>query len=194
MSTSRIAQTLAEMKLFSGLNPKELDLLAMVMAEKVVSRGDVICVEGEPGSCCYFIAQGVVEVRVRAGQHEDRLLATLREGQLFGHLSLVDVGPRTATCIAGTTSRLFVLERDDFETLFNSGTRFAFKFQDMIARAAAQQLRIANDRLSLVLSQKQPIAERDAMSDLRDLLARTDSNMKIEVVYGDAQQGPQKRR
>jgi CRP-like cAMP-binding protein len=185
MSRARITQTLSSMTLFKSLNPKELELLAMVMNEQIISRGDTICVEGEPGSCCYFIAQGVVEVRVRVDDDNDRLLATLREGQLFGHLSLVDSGPRTATCVAVTTSRLFVLERDDFETLFSSGTRFAFKFQDMIARTAAQQLRLANDRLALMLSRESPQTDKKALSDLRELLARTDTNLEVEVVYPD---------
>lgn len=187
MSRSRIIQTLSSMTLFKSLNPKELELLAMVMNEQIISRGDTICVEGEPGSCCYFIAQGNVEVRVRVDDDNDRLLATLREGQLFGHLSLVDAGPRTATCVAGTTCRLFVLERDDFETLFSSGTRFAFKFQDMIARTAAQQLRLANDRLALMLSHESPQTDKKALSDLRDLLARTDTNLEVEVVYPEGQ-------
>ncbi len=194
MSMETVSQALASMKVFAGLTPKELNLLAMVLTEKLVSRGEVICAEGEPGSCCYFIAQGLVEIRVRASKKQERLLTTLRDGQLFGYLSLVDAGPRTATCVAGTDTRLLVLERSDFDTLFSSGTRFAFKFQDMVARAAAQHLRIANERLSLVLSQKHSTGEKDAVSDLSELLARTDSHIEVEVVYGDGQIIPPGRR
>jgi hypothetical protein len=55
----------------------------------------------------------------------------------------------------------------------------------MIARTAAQQLRLANDRLALMLSRESPQTDKKALSDLRELLARTDTNLEVEVVYPD---------
>jgi CRP-like cAMP-binding protein len=180
MSRTRISQVLADMAIFSGLNPRERELLAMVMRERVVQRGEVICEEGDEGTCCYFIAQGVVEVRKRVGRDAEQVLVSLRDGQLFGHLALVEPGPRTATCLASTTCRLLTLERDDFDTLFASGTRFAFKFQEVIAITAAQQLRLANERLSVLLAQTAsgPPIDPDAFGSLGRMLAQTDTQLR----------------
>jgi CRP-like cAMP-binding protein len=147
-----IVQALSDIALFRFLSVRELEVLAMVMKLVTVSAGETICREGEAGSTCFFIASGVLDVHKRSGD-EDRVLTTLREGQLFGHLALVDSGPRTATCVAVTTTRLLVLERSDFDALFSNNTRFAFKFQDVIARTAAQQLRLATERLSILMGQ-----------------------------------------
>jgi len=150
VSRQDIVQALSEIALFRSLSVRELEVLALVMKLVTVSPNDTICREGEAGSTCFFIASGVVDVYKRSGD-QNRVLTTLREGQLFGHLALVDSGPRTATCVAATTARLLVLDRGDFDALFSNNTRFAFKFQDVIARTAAQQLRLATERLSILM-------------------------------------------
>ena len=187
MSKQDILQALSDIALFRFLNVRELELLALVMKQITVSAGDTLCREGEAGSTCFFIASGVVDVHKRSGD-EDRVLTTLREGQMFGHLALVDSGPRTATCIAATTASLLVLERNDFDTLFNNNTRFAFKFQDVIARTAAEQLRLATERLSILMGQSvahDTHANRSAqnaehMRNLSSELSRSAAQVKFD--------------
>jgi CRP/FNR family transcriptional regulator, cyclic AMP receptor protein len=188
VSKGRIVEALSDMALFRFLNAKELELLAMVMSEVTVSAGDAICTEGDAGSTCFFIVRGVVDVRKNIGDDDDRVITTLREGQLFGHLALVDTGPRTATCVAATTTRLLVLERDDFDTLFSNNTRFAFKFQDVIARTAAQQLRLANERLTMIIGQApvrhggagRSAAEIEQLRSLSRDMAKSGTHVKLD--------------
>lgn len=170
MSRDHTRETMRAMALFESLRDRELALLAAVMIPVHAPAGEVICREGEPGTCCYFVVDGEVEVRKHMQGEADRTIATLRRDQVFGHIALVDPGPRSASCIARTTATLLRLDRSDFETLFLSGTRFALQFQDMIARTAAQQLRAANQRLALLsLRGSPPSAERDA--ELREVQA-----------------------
>jgi CRP/FNR family cyclic AMP-dependent transcriptional regulator len=133
MSAYAVASLLRKLTLFSDLNDKELDLLALVMRMQDFRAGQVICNEGETGQCCYFIASGEVEVHKAISPQETRTIATLRNDQAFGHIALIDSGVRSATCIATKPTRTLVLERADFDTLFSSGSRFAFRFQDVVA-------------------------------------------------------------
>jgi CRP-like cAMP-binding protein len=187
MSKGDAARLLGEMPIFQSLSVRELELMSMVMREVTVSAGDPICREGEPGSTCYFIVSGVVEVYKNVGS-DSRLITTLHDGQLFGHLALVDAGPRTATCVAATPTHVLTLERRDFDALFTNNTRFAFKFQDVIARTAARQLRIATERLSMLMSQSQArtagnprsTGDMEAIRDLAEELSRSSSQVKLD--------------
>ena len=177
MSTSLDAR-LRAMPLFKDLTDKELDLLAMVMKPEGFQEGQIICKEGEPGRCCYFIVDGEVDVVKTLDTGENRVLATLRPHDVFGQISLIDAGPRSATCRARTRAAMFRLDRQDFDTLFSSGSKFAFRFQLGIARIAAHQLREANRRLNLLITphRKHQSKQREEMlSEVREILARSDS-------------------
>lgn len=175
MSAYAVATTLRKLSLFSDLNDKELDLLALVMRIQDYRAGTSICSEGEPGTSCFFIVSGEIEVHKAVNARETRTIATLRADQAFGHVSLVDAGPRSATCIATRQTRVLVLERQDFDTLFSSGSRFAFRFQDVVARLIAQQLRQANQKLNLLLVKPPGRGTRRELEDVQKVLSLSDT-------------------
>ena len=81
--------------------------------------GTTILTEGEIGDTAYLIASGTVEVSVGHGA-EARSLGVLGAGDVFGEMSLIDPGPRSATVKAVTdtechvtTYEAFVAERGD---------------------------------------------------------------------------------
>ena len=184
--TATLDTFLAAQPALSTLRPKERELLAMVMKEERFRPGDLIVREGEPGHSCYFIIAGEVEVLKRIGPTQERVITTLRANGLFGQIALVDAGARAASCRAKTAVHVARLDRQDFDTLFSSGSHFAFQFQLVIARSAAQQLREANERLNLLLSRRatlhQQQARQDAMRDVQDVLALSDADNSIEWI------------
>lgn len=177
-------ELLQSMPALRGLRPKERELLSMVMKEERYRPGDAIVHEGEPGHSCYFIIDGEVEVLKAIGRGQERVITTLRRDGLFGQIALVDAGKRAATCRARTHVHVARLDRQDFDTLFSSGSHFAFQFQNVIARADAQQLRQANSRLNLLLSRRKQVeadSARDAaLRDVQDMLAMSDTDDSIK--------------
>jgi CRP-like cAMP-binding protein len=77
-----------------------------------VRRGEVLIREGHQVDGLYMVMSGEVEVR-KAGQY----LATLREGELFGEMSLLQKTPASATVTATRYTSLLRLPREDFDTL-----------------------------------------------------------------------------
>lgn len=179
-----VSMTLKRLSLFEGLDARELELLAAVMRERRADAAEVIFQEGDPGSSCFFIVEGSVEVRKKVGRRHERTLATLRAGQMFGHVALVDAWPRSATCIAAEASRLLELERQDFDTLFRSGSRFAFKFQELIARVVAAQLRDANHKLNLLASASRAAPSDLEMEEVQELLGFSDASEEWARMQG----------
>lgn len=182
MSNRPSVDILKQIPMLSDLRPAELDALAMVTQLEAFRPGATICREGEPGSSCFFIVRGDVEVSKRVAGAGERPITTLKNGAIFGHISLVDSGPRSATCTAKTPTSCVVLDRPDFDTLFSSGSQFAFRFQEVIARAAAEQLRKANERLTLLLSAgggRERAEEDKSIRELQEMLLKMDTGSDL---------------
>jgi CRP-like cAMP-binding protein len=81
----------------------QLELVASICTEQIFNAGNVIFEENTPGTELYIIASGAVDIQVIAsnaprGQSDEGVhtIATLRRGQSFGEVSLVDQGVRSA--------------------------------------------------------------------------------------------------
>jgi CRP/FNR family transcriptional regulator, cyclic AMP receptor protein len=108
--------------IFYDLTAAQLEMLASICEERVVKLGDVIFEENSQGDEMFVIARGAVEILVDpsivGGPGAKKrgsmpvTIATLRSGQTFGEIVLVDQGLRTAsarcaeteTCAAGRPS------------------------------------------------------------------------------------------
>jgi CRP-like cAMP-binding protein len=106
---------LAQVRLFSTLNKRELTLVGKASDEVRVPAGEVLVSEGATGREFYLILAGQAIVR-RGG----RRVAMLGPGQYFGELSLLDRGPRTATVVADTDMTLLVLGQREFSSILEA--------------------------------------------------------------------------
>jgi CRP-like cAMP-binding protein len=102
--------------------------------------GEALFSEGDQGDSAYFLVAGEVRVE-RNGQ----VLATLQPGAMFGLISVIDRGRRSASCVTSGPVRLLQLSKADFDSLFLSGNRFAFQIVDLASRQLVAHLRTANE-------------------------------------------------
>ena len=100
--------------------------------------------EGEPSDGAWFLLEGEVSVG-----RNGKTLANLGPGTMFGLVSAIDQGTRSASCVTTGPARLLKLGEKDFDALFVSGHRFAFQIVDLAARQLVFHLRQANALLSL---------------------------------------------
>ena len=84
---------------------------------KLYECGTVICREGEPGDCMYEIETGKVGVYHDYGGPNEKLIAELFGGKVFGEMGLVDHAPRSATGVAADENTVVttISEEDFFE-------------------------------------------------------------------------------
>ncbi len=107
---------LAELPLFRGTGPAELDRLAARFLITRYSAGDVIVRQGEPGDRFFLIVDGRVEV-IREEPDGPRRLAELSVGEYFGEMALLHDAPRSATIRALTAVETYTLSAADFHDL-----------------------------------------------------------------------------
>lgn len=98
--------------LFRPLARKERRELIERFRARDVRRGEVIIREGARTEGLYVVLSGEVEVH-KQGQ----LLSRLKEGDLFGEISLLQKTPATATVTASRLTTILRLPREDFEQL-----------------------------------------------------------------------------
>jgi CRP/FNR family cyclic AMP-dependent transcriptional regulator len=119
---------LAQVRLFSTLNKRELTLVGKASDEIRVPAGKVLVSEGTTGREFYLILEGQAVVR-RGG----RRVAMLGPGQYFGELSLLDRGPRTATVVADTDMALLVLGQREFSSILEAVPTVSHKLLEAMA-------------------------------------------------------------
>ena len=137
--------------------------VARALRAEAIGRGAQIVLQGEAGDRFYLIARGAFEVLV-----DNRPQVRLGPGDYFGERALLHRTPRAATVIAVEPGRLFVLEREAFDTLLAS---------DMAVRT----------RLETALAYRAEVAEMPLFRDLSSaemdlLLARL---VPLEVAAGE---------
>jgi CRP-like cAMP-binding protein len=119
MPKKDILAMLGQVRLFEGLSKRELE--AIYQAGKVTEfpAGKAVVEEGATGLGFHLILEGEAAVTVGG-----RKRATLRAGNYFGEMSLIDGGPRSATVRAetpvrtlGITSWAFLPLLDDYPSI-----------------------------------------------------------------------------
>jgi CRP-like cAMP-binding protein len=138
--------------IFYDLTTPQLEMLASICDERSVKLGDIIFEENTSGSEMYVIARGAVEVLVDpamvGGPGAKKrgtgpvTIATLRAGQTFGEISLVDQGLRTAaTRCAETDTYLLVLSRNKFMKLCDTYPELGYRVMRNMAADLAFKIR-----------------------------------------------------
>jgi CRP-like cAMP-binding protein len=120
---------LAHVGLFAGCTRKELSAIAAATYETDVEAGTVMTTQGEEGKDFFVIVEGVATWSI-----DGEAQGTLREGDFFGEMSLLDGGPRSATVTADSPLIVVVLPRERFEDLIVKAPHVALGMLRELAR------------------------------------------------------------
>jgi CRP-like cAMP-binding protein len=108
------ADTLASAPLFSSLSPEERTALLAVARRVQYAAGEAIVRQGHPGRSLFVVVRGEASVTL-AGTHGE--VARLRNGAVFGEMSLLTGEARTATVSAASDCDLIEIDADGFRTV-----------------------------------------------------------------------------
>lgn len=114
----------------------------------IINSNEVIFKEGEPGQYMYVIISGQVEIRKRTEAQLTRTITTLRQGDIFGEMAIIEKKKRSATIIALTECQLLRLNETMFYEIVRNNPDFAIK----IIRSLSARLRKTNTLIEEILS------------------------------------------
>jgi CRP-like cAMP-binding protein len=135
---------LKSLSIFHDTPESILAELAPLMHEIEYEENTLIFEEGSIGDCMYIIHKGDVKI------HKGNItLATLKDKEVFGELSLLDAETRSASATTSSNSILFRIDQDPFYELIEFRPEVAKGFIKMLCK----RLRAQNERAVQVKSQ-----------------------------------------
>jgi CRP/FNR family cyclic AMP-dependent transcriptional regulator len=124
-------------RLFSGLDEKDLTSLADEFNERRFAAGDLVALEGSGGLMFFVVKDGEASVQVHGSE-----VGRLGPGDSFGEIALIDRRPRTATVKAVTDFTCFGLPVFVFRPFVESRPQVAWA----LLEAMADRLEAAESR------------------------------------------------
>ncbi|MFZ5822296.1 MAG: cyclic nucleotide-binding domain-containing protein [Chloroflexota bacterium] len=153
---SSFVNYLKQSDIFYQFTPTQLEMVANLCQEVIFQPGEVIFKENSSSKELYVIAQGEVEIRINPALisapgkvgPEESTIATMRRGQSFGEVALVDEGLRSASARAiQKDTRLLVIQRDKLIMLCETYPQLGYRLMYNLAADLAMKMRNADLRI-----------------------------------------------
>jgi uncharacterized membrane protein len=151
---------LREVKLFKLLDDEESESLCSLMETAHFDKGDTVFNAGDAGDTIYIIRTGRVEVYIENYEGHKIILRENEAGDVFGDISLLDGGPRTATAVAVEDTETLTLDRDQLLELV---TRHPHAGLDLLT-VMGQRLRATNELLRTQVSRNVNEEEQEMLT------------------------------
>lgn len=131
------------------LSDTQLELISTICQERTYAAGETILEEGASSNDLYIIAQGEVDVLVNPAlvggpgtESGEVTIATLRRGQSFGEIALVDEGVRSATVRAvQKDTQLLVVPRNKLVMQCETYPQLGYRLMYNVAADLAMKMR-----------------------------------------------------
>jgi CRP-like cAMP-binding protein len=152
-----VVNYLKQSDIFYQFTPTQIELVANLCQTVEFRAGEVIFEENSSSKELYIITQGEVEILINPSTispvsvknlQKDIVIATLRRGQSFGEIALVDEGLRSASARAGKNgTHLLVISRDKVIMLCETYPQLGYRLMYNLAADLAMKIRNTDLRI-----------------------------------------------
>ncbi len=138
---------LSRADIFVELTHTQLELVASICEERYYEQDALIFAENTRSDELYVIVEGEVQIQVDPAligydAGGPQTIATLRRGQSFGEVALVDQGVRSAAArSARHDTRLLVIPRDKLMLLCDTYPQLGYRLMRNLAEDLAHKIR-----------------------------------------------------
>lgn len=127
--------------LFRDFKDGELRRVMKLLHVRRYEVNEVVFREGQTGAGVYIIKEGEVDICTRKEDGSELRLVTLKSGQFFGELALLEEAPRSATAVVRTPTQLLGLFQSDLESLVQRDSKMGARIIWNLARMTGARLR-----------------------------------------------------
>ena len=138
-------ELLQSMPIFGGIRADTLVFLLEHSKQVAVQKGDYFYHEKDPAQSLFVLVHGKVML-LKAWQGEEYILKTLKPGNCFGEVALMDLQPRNTSSLATEDSRAIELSYETFHLLFEREIEQFTMIRMNMAREVCRRLREADSR------------------------------------------------
>jgi CRP-like cAMP-binding protein len=108
----QIFKELSKINLFHHLPPEEVQAIIPFITSRNYKKGTTLFHQGEPGDSMYIIDEGEISI---VDTKNNKVIATLGPGETVGEMALVTGDPRSASAIAATDTKVWVILKEHFD-------------------------------------------------------------------------------
>jgi len=145
---------LKEITFLESFTDDELNNLIQLGVTSQVEAHSNVIIEGESSWGLYIILSGLVGIYKKNKLTKSQFdIGQLRAGSFFGEMSLIDGDPRSATVRTLTSSQLFYISKDSFQSFITHTSDLESRFYSSCIKTLVKRLRELND--DYVVSQYQ---------------------------------------
>jgi len=176
------AELLAEVPFLQLLDDKDRQELAADLDVVRFPAGQVLFNYGDPGDSLYVIRTGEVEVFFKDDTGQRIVLDTARAGDVFGELSLLDGGPRTASVVATQDLEALRVNRANLDHFLQ---RHPAATLDLLT-AMGRRLRATSEKLRHTASRnvnEEMEDKRSAVQKAADWIAEFSGSIAFLVIH-----------
>jgi len=159
--------TLESCALFRRLTPQELRLVQGAALEKKFSPDQEIFKEGDTGDGVYIVRDGAVQISGIVGKNVRHIFSTVRPGEIFGEMAVLENKPRSASALATVETSVFFIPRDAMLQLVESSPHLSLE----LLREISHRLREFNRQYiqEVLQTERLALVGRFARSIVHDL-------------------------
>jgi small-conductance mechanosensitive channel/CRP-like cAMP-binding protein len=130
----RLAKALAGIEIFNTLPEDVRRRLADSLRPAPFAAGEIMTRQGAEAHWLYLVVHGEVSVRVSTNGGPPKETRRLRDGSIFGEMSLLTGEPRTATLVALTNVDCLRLDRPIAHEILTQRPEFAERIAELLAQ------------------------------------------------------------
>lgn len=151
LSASQKRELLANVPLFNGLDPSELDALIPVARTVALKNREELFHKGDTGAQVYVVISGKLKALTTSDEGDDVVFNILGPGEVLGEIALLGGTQRTATVTAIDPSELLIIDRRDFIAFLRNHPEVSIKLLDVLAKRMKAVSELVEDTLFLNL-------------------------------------------
>ncbi len=145
-------ELLSMVNIFADLTNEQIAKIESVCKVLVFRKDEIIFEERSPSKEFYIIVKGSVDIQLDpdlaqsgGNMRNTQTLVTLKRGESFGEIALVDEGVRSATAKSNErNSKLLMITRSDFMRLLNEDLEMGFTVMQNVAADLCFKIRNTN--------------------------------------------------
>lgn len=122
------------------LHPDTIEEVKKAGITRNYRDGETVFLAGEPATGMYLILKGEAQVMKRNTAHQNQAVATVREGETMGEVSLLISTPHTATVVAKGDLETVLLTRNRLDDVKRENPQLALRLYEMLATTLARHL------------------------------------------------------
>jgi CRP/FNR family transcriptional regulator len=161
---------------FQSLNAEQITIFTTRVDEVRLGSGRTLFKQGDPGDSIYLLLSGQILIKLGATTEDERTLAKLEAGAIFGEMGPLTDAARTATAMTAADSHLWRISAPSLHVALGHGEAWATSLLLATAQVLGRRVAAMNEdlvKLSAELHRNAPQPQiRKAVAEIEQLRKR----------------------